>query len=117
MGNENSSTNNSNASKKQKDNYKSYATGMIMHNIWKRSDDHQDLVTTMIGVGVYNNFSNRHMDGGSGKNKSMMGTSNQVGASSTRERYNKILSTAMPATDNPRNSKDDFGKKGLGNST
>ena len=57
------------------------------------------------------------MDGGNGKNKSMMGTANQVGASSTRERYNKILSTAMPATDNPRNSKDDFGKKGLGNST
>ena len=113
--NENSSTNNSNASKKQKDNYKSYATGMIMHNIRKRSDDHQDLVTTMIGGGVYNNFSNRHMDSGNGKNNSMMGTSNQMGAS--RERYNKILSTAMPATDNPRNSKDDFGKKGLGNST
>ena len=110
--------NHGNASKKQKD--KLYPanndTGILIDNIRKRSDDHQDLVTTMIGGGVYHNYNSKNIDELNGHNSSLIDPST-ISADATRERYNKILSTAMPATESNRNSKDDVTRKGIGNSS
>ena len=103
-----------NANKKQNDKYKQNDTEMLINSIRGRNDDHQDLVTTMIGGGIYHNYNSNNIDDLNGRNSSMIDPSKN-GIDSTRERYNKILSTAMPATENHGNSKDDIGRKGMGN--
>ena len=91
-------------------------TGILIDNIRKRNDDHQDLVTTMIGGGVYHNYNSKNIDDLNGHNASLIDPST-ISADATRERYNKILSTAMPATESNRNSKDEINRKGLGSSS
>ena len=103
----------SSANKKQNDKYIQNNTERLIESIRKRNDDHQDLVTTMVGGGTYHNHKGKKIDDMSGRNLSKIGVD-----ATHRERYNKILSTAMPAnTETPRNSKDDIGKKGQANSS
>ena len=106
--------NHGNANKRQKD--KLYQpnndTEILIDNIRKRNDDHQDLVTTMIGGGVYHNYSSKNIDDLNRQNSSIIDPTT-ISADATRERYNKILSTAMPATESPRHSKDDVTRKGV----
>ena len=77
-------------------------------------DDH-DLITTMIGGGNYHNYNRHNLDDILISKSSR--TTGDVGKS-TRERYNKILSTAMPATEYLDKSKDDSNaqRKGSSNS-
>ena len=84
---------------------------MLIDNIRKKNDDLQDLVTTMVGGGTYYNYNSKNVDDLNGRNSSIIDPSALSAVDATRERYNKILSTAMPATETPRNSKDDVGRK------
>ena len=95
-----------NANKKQNEQYRHNDKDIFIKNIGEQNDDHQDLITRVVGGGIYRNYNKHNVD-----------DSSKLAIDSTHERYNKILSTAMPATENPVNFKDEAERRGLGKSS